>query len=169
MIPPILILSVFCYIGILINDVDSYNVDEVHVDSSCVDGVHVDSYCVDGVHYFILVWIHTCTIFLIYRLKTCFSFESDFSNYVFKNWPILQPIKITWYRLYILLNKQNILNMCNVFINFHRVQNKKFDFCMKFWWFLSFSINHFCIVLILCIVKYDFESRYNCIKVNVQY
>jgi hypothetical protein len=51
------------------------------------------------------------------------------SNYVFKNLPILQPVKITWYRLYILLNKKNILNMCNVFINFHRVQNKKFDFC----------------------------------------
>ena len=80
----------------------------------------------------IILYLYEYTLvpyFLIYRLKTCFSFESDFSNYVFKNLPILQPVKITWYRLYILLNKQNILNMCNVFINFHRVQNKKFDFC----------------------------------------
>lgn len=69
---PIPILSVFCYIGILINAVDSYNVDGVHVDSFCVDGVHVDSYFVDEVHYFILVWIHTCTIFLIYRLRLVF-------------------------------------------------------------------------------------------------
>lgn len=84
---------------------NSYNVDGVHVDSFCVDRVHVDSFCVDEVHYFILVWIHTCTIFLIYTLRLVCPLRVIFPI-MSKNLPIWQPVKITWYPLYIWLNKQ---------------------------------------------------------------